>query len=247
MKILLTGAASDLGSATAAALRKSRHRVHLTDRRRLRTDVPFTQSQLGHGRQTDALVAGMQAIVHIPGPANPDAADAATWIDTCTRCTYNLLVAAVAAGVEHFVYIGSLDSFLGYDADFLVSPSWRPKPTTEPAVMAPLLGEFVAREFAQTAQIRLTVLRLGHLVDADSLGGEDHLDPMAIDPRDAAAGVAATLAEPDEAENYRLFHLQGDFAGARFPTSGRRQLEVRLQHDFGRPRAKDPGTGADTP
>lgn len=239
MKVLLTGAASELGRAATDVLRRERHRVHLTDRRRLRSQLPFTQSQLGHGRQTDALVAGMKTVVHIPGPVDPDS-DAATWIDACTRGTYNLLVAAVEAGVQHFVYLGSLDAFLGYDADFLVSPSWRPMPTTEPAVMAPQLGEFVAREFAQTAQIRLTVLRLGHLVNAASVGPHDTLDPLAIDPRDAAAGVAAAVAETEEQDRYRLFHLQGDFDGARFPTGGRRQLNVDLQYDFGRPR---PGAG----
>lgn len=234
MKVLLTGATSQLGRAVAEPLRRQRHRLRLTDRRRLRTSHEFSQSQLGHGRQTDDLVEGIKAIVYIPGPADPTAADAAAWIDACTRCTYNLLVAAVRAGVEHVVYVGSLDSFLGYDADFLVSSSWRPRPTTEPAVMAPHLGESVAREFAQTSQIRLTIVRLGHLVDADGIGLQDELDPMAIDPRDAAAGIVAALKEPD---GYRLFHLQGDFAGARFPVvGGRRRLDVELRHDFGRPR-----------
>ncbi len=236
MKVLLTGASSPLGKAATDALCRGRHRVHLTDRRRLRTQLPFTQSQLSHGKQTDGLVAGIKAVVHIPGPADPDRADAASWIDSCTRCTYNLLVAAVAAGVEHVLYVSSLDSFRQYDEDFLVSPSWRPRPTTEPAEMAPHLGEFVAREFAQTKQIRLTVLRLGHLVDADSVGPDDPLDAMAIDPRDAAAGVLAAL-EPadDQPDYYRLFHLQGDFAGARYPVTGRRGLAVTLRHDFGRP------------
>lgn len=238
VKVLLTGATSALGKAVAKSLRR-RHRLRLTDRRRLRTDDEFVQSQLGHGRQTDDLVAGMKAIVHIPGPADAASADAATWIDTCTRCTYNLLVAAVDAGVKHLVYVTSLDAFMGYDPDFLVSTSWHPRPTTEPAVMAPLLGEFVTREFAQTAQIRLTILRLGHLVDADGIGDDDELDPMAIDPRDAANGVAATLVGNDGSRTYRLFHLQGDFEGARFPIGGgRQQLDVKLQYDFGRPRGE---------
>jgi len=235
VKVLITGAASVLGRAVTDTLHRERRRLRLTDRRRLRTRLDFTQSQLGHGRQTDALVDGMRTIVHIPGPVDPVAADAAAWIDACTRCTYNLLIAAVEAGAGHMVYVSSLDSFLGYDPDFLVSSSWRPRPTTEPAVMAPCLGEFVAREFAQTAQIRLTVVRLGHLVDADAIGADDELDPVAIDPRDAAAGIAAALVETETPEAYRLFHLQGEFEGARFPAGGRRQLDVQLRYDFGRP------------
>jgi hypothetical protein len=242
VRILVTGAASKLGRSVAAELRRQRHRLRLTDRKRMRAERDFVQSQLGHTRSTDSLVAGMKAIVHIPGPARTDA-DEAEWIDACTRCTYNLLVAAVDAGVEHCIYLGSLDGFAAYDEDLRVSPQWRPRPTTEPEVMAPYLGEFVAREFAQTHQIRLTVLRLGHLVDADGIAEDDDLDPMALDPRDAAGAVAAAVqARPHD---YRLQHLQGDFAGARFRSSrGRRHDSAfRPQHDFGRPRRDEkPGS-----
>jgi nucleoside-diphosphate-sugar epimerase len=239
VKVLITGASSVLGRAIVDTLQRRRHRLRLTDRRRMRSKLDFVQSQLGHGRQTDTLVAGMKTVVHIPGPMNPETADAAAWLDACTRCTYNLLVSAVEAGVQHMVYVSSLDAFLGYDPDYLVSPSWRPRPTTSPPVMSPCLGEFVAREFAQTAQIRLTIVRLGHLVDADTVGAKDELDPVAIDPRDAAAGIAAAVDETESPEAYRLFHLQGDFAGARFPAGGRRQLAVELKYDFGRPRGQE--------
>jgi nucleoside-diphosphate-sugar epimerase len=235
VKILLTGAASDLGRAATVELRRRRHRLRLTDRRRLRTDHDFVQSQLGHSHQTDRLLAGMKAVVHIPGPGKADA-DAA-WIDTCTRCTYNLLVAAVDAGVEHVIYVSSLDPFTAYDPDFLVGPGWRPLPTTAPEMMAPYLGEFIAEEFAQTGQIRLTTLRLGHLVDEDTVGPADPLDALAIDPRDAAAGIAACLDEVPE--DFRLVHLQGDFEGAR---CGNRGLDLTLQHDFGRPRVTQEAT-----
>ncbi len=80
--------------------------------------------------------------------------------------------------------------------------------------MAPGLGEFVAREFAQTQQISLTVMRLGHLVEA---GADGELDPMAVDPREAGAAVASAVeAGPG---GYRLLHAQGEFEGARFRCS----------------------------
>lgn len=242
MTVLITGAASDLGRAVTTQLRRRRQRLRLTDRRRLRTDLDFTQSQLGHSRQTDALVAGIKAIVHIPGPGGTQAS-AADWIDTCTRGTYNLLVAAAAAGVEHCVYLGSLDSFTAYDEDMRVTPGWQPRPTAEPAVMAPHLGEFVAKEFAHTGQLRLTVLRLGHLVDADGVGADDALDPVALDPRDAGDAVAAALKSDAGDQAYRVFHVQGDFAGARFRNIGRRRLDFHPRYDFGRPRQeREPGS-----
>ena len=205
MRVLITGAGSAPGRAVTAELRRRRHRLRLTDRRRLRTDLEFVQSRLGHTRATDALVEGMKAVVHIPGPPGAGA-EAADWIDACTRCTYNLLTAAVRAGVEHCVYLSTLDLFAAYDEDLRVTPEWRPRPTTEPEVMAPGLGEFVAREFAQTKQISLTVVRLGHLAEA---GAEGEPDPMALDPAEAGAAVAAAVEAAGQ--GYRLLHVQGEF------------------------------------
>ena len=210
MRVLVTGAGSRLGRAVTAGLRRRRHRLRLTDRRRLRTDLEFVQSRLGHTRATDALVEGMKAVVHIPGPPGAGAG-ASDWIDACTRCTYNLLTAASAAGVEHCVYLSTLDLFAAYDEDLRVTTEWRPRPTTEPEAMAPALGEFVGREFAQTKRISLTVLRLGHLVEE---GADGDPDPLAVDAADAAAAVASAVeAGPG---GYRLQHVQGQFEGARF-------------------------------
>ncbi len=211
MRVLVTGAGSALGRAVTAELRRRRHRLRLTDRRRLRTDLEFVQSRLGHTKATNALVEGMKAVVHIPGPPG-DGADAADWIDACTRCTYNLLTAARGAGVEHCVYLSTLDLFAAYDEDLRVTPEWRPRPTTEPEVMAPGLGEFVAREFAQTKQIGLTVMRLGHLVE-EWTGGER--DPMGVYPAEAGDAVAAAV-ESGHPVGYRVLHVQGEFEGARF-------------------------------
>ena len=208
MRVLVTGAGSALGRAITAELRRRRHRLRLTDRRRLRTDLEFAQSRLGHTRATDELVQGMKAVVHVPAPPGAGA-EAAEWIDACTRCTYNLLTAASAAGVEHCVYVSTLDLFAAYDEDLRVTPEWRPRPTTEPEVMAPDLGEFVAREFAQTKQIGLTVMRLGHLVEAD-----DEPSPMALDPGEAGDAVAAAV-ESGHPVGYRVLHVQGEFEGAR--------------------------------
>ena len=209
MRVLVTGAGSALGRAVTAELRRRRHRPRLTDRRRLRTDLDFVQSRLGHTKATDALVEGMKAVVHIPGPPGA-VAEAADWIDACTRCTYNLLTAAAGAGVGHCVYLSTLDLFAAYDEDLRVTPEWRPRPTTEPEVMAPGLGEFVAREFAQTKRISLTVVRLGRLTEA---GGEGEPDPLAVDPGEAAAAVVSAVeAGPG---GYRLLHVPGEPHGRR--------------------------------
>ena len=65
MRVLITGAASPLGQAIAARLRTD-YQVRLTDREEISTDLEFVRSDLGHDEATDALVQGVDAIVHLP-------------------------------------------------------------------------------------------------------------------------------------------------------------------------------------
>ena len=112
---------------------------------------------LGEGAKAHRLIGGLPAGAKEQHPAD--------WIDACTRCTYNLFTAAAEAGVRRVIYLSSLDLFLPYDEDMVVNERWRPRPTTEPAVMAPYLGEFIAEEFCLEGGFDLVCLRLGHLVE----------------------------------------------------------------------------------
>ena len=93
---LKLGAASPLGKILADHLAAA-HRLRLTDRRPPDGSA-WLQSDLDHDEGTDALVAGIDAAIHLPGPG-PGDHGADRWLDTCCRGTYNLLHAAAAAGV----------------------------------------------------------------------------------------------------------------------------------------------------
>lgn len=231
MDILITGAASLLGKALAERLSaSSSHRLRLTDRTRLRTRFDFRQSKLGHGAATDDLVEGVDTIVHNPDPGKASAPSPADWLDACTRCTYNLFAAAAEAGVRRVIYLSSLDLFLPYDEDMAVTENWRPRPTTDPAVMAPYLGEFIAEEFCQEGDFSLVCLRLGHVVERREVEGQPY-DPLWLDVEDAAAAIAAALDA--DLRRFEILHLQSVSPRSRFGVErARRSLGFEPAVDF---------------
>lgn len=227
MNILLTGAGTDLGRALTAGLAAD-HQLRLTDRRPLESEREFVQSDLGHDESTDRLVAGVEAIVHQPGPGVREA-DGPAWIDACTRCTYNLLLAAAEADVKQVVLLSTLDLFLPYDEDMTVGETWRPRPSCEPRVMGLHLSEFVAKEFVHQRALDILVLRLGHVVEADDAG--QPFDPMWVASADVVRAVRAAL-ERDGARS-QILHLQAESPRARFGIARIKQaLDFSPQFNF---------------
>ena len=141
MTVLLTEAASPLGRALTAQLGPD---VRLTDRPGA-ADDSMTASTFGPDDATDALVEGVDVLVHLTGAASTaeDVTDT-EWVDACIRVgrllpfppepstppptrppltprvtqdTYNLLRAASRAGVRKVVLVTTLDVFLPYPAD----------------------------------------------------------------------------------------------------------------------------------
>ena len=84
MTVLLTEAASPLGRALAAQLGPD---VRLTDRPGAADDSTMTASTFGPDDATDALVEGVDVLVHLTGAAST-ATDVTTdteWVDACIR------------------------------------------------------------------------------------------------------------------------------------------------------------------
>ena len=90
-----------------------------------------------------------------------------SWLDTCTRGTYDLLCAACDTGgvTERVVVLSTLAIFEDYPEAFKVGADWQPRPSTDPQQLGPHLTEFVAREFARSSPLSVVIARLGHLDD----------------------------------------------------------------------------------
>ena len=218
MRVLITGAASPLARAIAESLRTN-HQVSLTDREEISTDLEFVRSDLGHDEATDALMQGIDAIVHLAYAPRPNDGEN-EWLDANTRRHYNLLLAASEAGVSFALVISTLDLFQPYDVEMTVGEHWQPQPNTSPAQLGAHLAEFTAREFAHSNALDITVLRLGHAVLSEEVA-EQAYDPMWVDQRDAARAVDLLLQKRKTLDlrrprSFHIFHLQSVSDRARF-------------------------------
>jgi uronate dehydrogenase len=227
VKILVTGGATQLSAALAAALAGD-HQVRLTERSALALEVgnfEFERSELGHDQATNELVRGMDAIVH-SGEIDPNA-NISLQLDAAMRCTYNLLWAAAEEGVPRVVYLSSLRVMDGHGEDLVVTETWRPVPTTDPPVLCYHLGEYVCREFGRERRADVVCLRFGDLVwDAE---GRDASASSALYVDDAVQAVEKALAmgptdrdrmgRPGLAElQWHIYHIQSAVPNARYVT-----------------------------
>ena len=216
MNVLITSAGSELARRLAAAAAES-HTLRLTELEPVNTEFEFVQSALGHDESTDELVEGMDAIVHI-AEIPPNLLAAADQpenfeIDYQTRCTYNLMMAAAAADVKHFIYASTLRLFEQHSADWTVSENWRPRPAVDSFVLAKHLGEFTCREFARERKLQVTCLRLGVLITAEAAAAAEFNNAMWLEMNDAVTAFQGALDAPSR---WGIFHIQSEFPGSRF-------------------------------
>lgn len=235
MRVLITGAASPLATAIADSLRTD-HQVRLTDKKEISTDLEFVRSDIGHDEATDALVQGVDAIVHLTHTPHPNDGQN-EWLDINSRRHYNLLLAASEADVPFALVISTLDLFQPYDVEMTVGEHWQPLPNTSPAQLGAHLAEFTAREFAHSNALDVAVLRLGHVVLSEDVA-EQKYDPMWVDQRDAARAVDLLLQkrktlDPRRSRSYHVLHLQSVSDRARFSSEHIcNTLEFQPQYTF---------------
>ncbi|MBT4140396.1 MAG: NAD(P)-dependent oxidoreductase [Candidatus Latescibacteria bacterium] len=204
MNVLITSAVTPLAQALGKYL-SGDHQVRLTDLVDVDVEGDFVKCGLGHEGETEDLVDGMDAIVHVgelPESLRSDEAE----VDFQTRLTYNILFAAREKKVPHVIYISSLRLFETCDENWNVTETWAPRPTPEANVMSRYLGEFTCREFARENSIRVTCLRVGDV-------GGNGTDALAID--DAVQVIEKALAS--SGPMWRVLHVQSDVPNARFP------------------------------
>ena len=214
MKLLVTSATSELGRTVAAALSEG-NEVRLTDLPdRASNDPNVTPSELGHGDDTDELVRGLDAVVHIGHGGHRG--EAASLIDYQTRCTYNLLMACVNVGVPRAFYLSTMRLLDDYEPHLTVTERWKSLPDTEPDILAAHLGEYVTREFAREEPISTAVLRLGFPIVAGSRHEAVSCgEPAAFATEDLALALRAALQA--DLPKWQVIHLQSPLPDARFP------------------------------
>jgi nucleoside-diphosphate-sugar epimerase len=196
-----------------------RHDVVLMDRIEHLPSLNYevATGTLSHTGATNALVRGMDAIVH--GADTGLGESESDRLDLAMRCTYNLLWAAAEEGVGRVVLLSSLQVLAGYDEDMTVTETWRPVPTTDLDVLSHYLSESVCREFGRERKTGIICLRLGDLVWGDE--GEGIRSSSALYFDDAVQAVERAMAaeRPAAGPDWKLLHIQSAVPGARFATT----------------------------
>ncbi len=217
MNVLITGGAGNLSQELAAYLSKD-HQIRLTEIVDVQTNFEFVKSDLGHDEKTNELVRGMDAIIHM-AELPPSASDDSERLqmDFLTRCTYNLMWAAMEEGVKKAIYTSTLKLFHKYDEDLTVNENWKPLPSTDPYILGKHLGEFICKEFARTADIDIICLILGKVVREDEVRGEP-FDSTWVEIKDAvhAFDCALNADLPKFNSEWSVFHIQAESPSSRF-------------------------------
>lgn len=221
MNVLVTSATSRTGSIIAAQLEARGHTIRRTD---TSAADGVVQCELGHGPETDQIVDGIDAIVHV-GYQGYTSSDPGAIIDHHTRRTYNLLWAASGAGVPLVVNISSLNLMIAYEANLVVTENWKPLPHAgDTPLLAAHLCETVCKEFARDRKIKAVNLRLGLPItdggrDSANASGSD----SAVCADDAGLAVDAVLAHP-ELPQWCDLHVQSPVPGQRYTTAKAAQM-----------------------
>lgn len=210
MNLLITCAASQLAQNLASTL-SGEHKIRLTDRIPVKTDFEFVLSDLNHTEETNKLVQGIDAIIHLAEVESHSSER--QQLDFLTRCTYNLLWAAVEEKVPRLIYSSTLRVLEKYAEDLTVSENWCPLPSCEPYTLFKHLGEYTSREFAREGKISVVCLRLANIVRSSEVENKP-FDPTCVDIQDVLQAFNGALKA--KVGGWSVFHIGSGSPRARF-------------------------------
>jgi len=219
MKVAITGAGGYLGRALVGKL-DGVHEVYPSDlgvseRGLVRADVLDVEAM-------NRLCAGVDRVVHLacvsPGEDRPDPETETRVLDTRLKGTYNVMKAALEAGVRQVVQVSDLCIFSGYGLDRIVSEDFVPLPDMSAHQQSIYLSEWIGREFARLQPGFVLTLRLGRLVDVQTLSPEARFDPEWLDLSDAVDAIARglELETYDSPSDWGLYNLASKHPDSRF-------------------------------
>ena len=194
MKVLVTGAHGKVGRALVPALMRARHDVRATDLTlptwdRLedpRQAEDYWQVDLTDVGSVDALVRGCDAVVHTAAIPQPIHHAPSVVFGNNLMSTFNLLEAAIAAGVRRFVNFSSetapgfIFAHRPYEPDYLPIDEEHPIRPQDSYATAKWFGELLMERAPERADIATISIRPCWVQDLASY--ERNLGPIVRDP-----------------------------------------------------------------
>jgi GlcNAc-P-P-Und epimerase len=178
LDVLITGAAGFLGRRIVQEAADAGLGVRAVDRMDFRFRAPVECSKVDILDATSLChtMAGVAAVIHAAGLVNPSGRyrpDSSEFHRINENGTANVFQVAIEAGVRHLVLVSSVSVYGGSppggaDENAECSPQ-------EPYAESKWRAELRAREIADRAGVRLTILRLATLYGEEDPGNIGHL------------------------------------------------------------------------
>jgi uronate dehydrogenase len=192
-EILITGAAGDVGSHLRREL-AGRYKLRLSDRKPitdLAKDEQFLQADIASPEGLDAVVRGVEAIVHLGGFSVEGPWD--TILQANIIGCYNVFEAARAAGVKRILFATSNHAVGFYRRDETIDHQVYPRPDSRYGV-SKVFGEALGSLYADKYGMEVFNMRIGNVnprpIDKRRLS-------IWISPRDLAQLVTIGIEHPD--------------------------------------------------
>jgi uronate dehydrogenase len=199
-KILITGAAGDVGSRLTTLL-KDTYRLRLSDIRTpagLAPDADFIPADLADKAAIERVVAGVDGIVHLGGFSVEGPWD--TILNSNIIGCYNLFEAARLAKVQRIVFASSNHAVGFYPRNRRIGVEAPVRPDSRYGV-SKAFGEAVGALYAFKHGLRVTCLRIGNVADAPV---DQRRLAIWVRPEDLAQLVRIGLEHPDI--RYEIFY-----------------------------------------
>jgi len=165
-RVLITGAAGDIGSRLRLLLKPVYRELVLSDRVRpsdLEADENFIATDLADAAAVDSLCRGIDGIVHLGGKSIEG-----TWdeiLQSNIVGAYNLFEGARKAGVKRIVFASSNHAVGFYPRTTTIPPDVIPRPDSRYG-LSKVFGEGLGALYAMKHGIGVTSLRIGNVADA---------------------------------------------------------------------------------
>ena len=251
MKVLVTGAHGKVGRVLVPRLQQAGHDVRATDLTRPQWDrlqdpreaKDYWQADLTDAGACYALARGCDAVVHTAAIPQPIHNPAHVVFGNNLLSTFNVLEAAIAAGVRRFVNFSSetVPGFLfahrAFEPDYLPIDEEHPIRPQDSYATSKWFGELLMERAPERADIATISIRPCWVQDVGSY--ERNLGPIVRDPSVLVENVCSYIDVYDLAEA-TVLAVESDLPGhevlyvASPDTIGGHSLEevVRLRHGF---------------
>jgi uronate dehydrogenase len=223
-KVLITGAAGDIGTRLRKILRGAYPQIRASDIRKpadLAAGDDFVAADLTDLAQVEKAVAGMEGVVHLGGHAAEG-----SWpqiLNANIIGCYNLFEAARRAGVKRVVFASSNHAIGFYPRSQRIGVNVTVRPDSRYGV-SKAFGEALGSLYAEKHGLRVTCLRIGNVTDTPA---DERRLSIWIKPEDLAQLVRIGLEHPEI--HFEIFYGVSDNAASFWDNSRAAHFGYRPQ------------------